>query len=243
MKENKYDNKEFYEKYSKMYRSLHGLEGAGEWHQLKKMLPPIQNKSVLDLGCGYGWHTKYASEQGAKEVIGVDISKNMLDIARKKNNAENITYIQNSIEDLDFLDKKFDIVISSLALHYIKDFDKVVSNVYKWLNNKGSFIFSTEHPIFTAQGSEDWYYNENGQIKHFPIDNYFYEGKRNTNFLGEKVIKYHRTITTFVQTLLQNNFIIKSVVEPTPDPKLMNLDGMKDELRRPIMIIFSCEKN
>lgn len=63
MKENKYDEEMFFEKYSKMERSQKGLQGAGEWSELKKILPDFRGRRVLDLGCGYGWHCKYAAGQ------------------------------------------------------------------------------------------------------------------------------------------------------------------------------------
>lgn len=84
MKENKYDNEQFFEKYSNMDRSKKGLEGAGEWYVMQKILPNFKNKKVLDLGCGYGWHCKYAIEKGADYVLGTDISQNMLNIAKQK---------------------------------------------------------------------------------------------------------------------------------------------------------------
>lgn len=68
MKENKYDNKGFFEKYSKMERSQNGLAGAGEWETLRSILPDFKDKSVLDLGCGYGWHCIYAAEQGSRLI-------------------------------------------------------------------------------------------------------------------------------------------------------------------------------
>lgn len=58
-----------------MEQSKRGLQGAGEWHELKKILPDFQDKAVLDLGCGYGWHCKYAIDNGARYVLGIDISK------------------------------------------------------------------------------------------------------------------------------------------------------------------------
>ena len=73
MKENKYDDNIFFQKYSQMSRSQKGLAGAGEWETLKKMLPDFKGKRVLDLGCGYGWHCIYAMENGASSVVGVDI--------------------------------------------------------------------------------------------------------------------------------------------------------------------------
>ena len=90
MKENKYDNENFFIKYSQMERSKKGLQGAGEWHELKKILPDFQDKTVLDLGCGYGWHCKYAIDNGAKYVLGIDISKKMLEVAKIKNNDKKI---------------------------------------------------------------------------------------------------------------------------------------------------------
>ena len=69
MKENKYDEGIFFEKYSQMSRSVQGLQGAGEWRELERMLPDFKDKRVLDLGCGYGWHCRYAAEHGARSVF------------------------------------------------------------------------------------------------------------------------------------------------------------------------------
>ena len=84
MKENKYDNDEFFAQYSKFPRSVDGLTAAGEWHELRKMLPDFAGKRVLDIGCGFGWHCMYAAEHGAASVIGTDISEKMLAVAREK---------------------------------------------------------------------------------------------------------------------------------------------------------------
>lgn len=61
MKENKYDCEAFFQKYSQMERSKKGLQGAAEWGALQKILPDFLGKSVLDLGCGYGWHCRLRS--------------------------------------------------------------------------------------------------------------------------------------------------------------------------------------
>jgi ubiquinone/menaquinone biosynthesis C-methylase UbiE len=159
MKQNKYDDDVFFNKYSNMNRSKNGLEGAGEWHELKKMMPNFKDKRVLDLGCGFGWHCRYAVENGARSVIGIDISQKMLSEAKSKTKYGNIEYICMPIEDIDFPEESFDVVISSLALHYVKSFEDVLVRVYKCLSKGGDFVFSVEHPIFTAQGPQDWYYD------------------------------------------------------------------------------------
>ena len=242
MKENKYDNDVFFKKYSEMNRSTEGLAGAGEWSELQKLLPDFNGKHVLDLGCGYGWHCLYAAEHGAVSVLGTDISGKMLEAAEEKNPHDKIRYQKGAMEDLEFPEGSYDVVISSLAFHYIKDFSSLVKKISTWMAEEGSFVFSVEHPVFTSNGNQDWYYDDQGNILHFPVDNYYYEGEREAVFLGEKVIKYHRTLTTYLDTLLQNGFVIEHIIEPAPPEAMMDIPGMKDEMRRPMMLLVSARK-
>lgn len=242
MKENKYDDEVFFQKYSEMSRSVYGLEGAGEWQELEKMLPDFEGKRVLDLGCGYGWHCRYAAEHGAKEVLGTDISAKMLQTAKERNSHSSVCYQRTAMEDLVFDEGRFDVVLSSLAFHYVEDFEALAANISKWLKPGGDFVFSVEHPVFTAYGSQDWYYNEAGEILHFPVDNYYYEGKRDAVFLGEPVRKYHRTLTTYFKALTGNGFDVTDMVEAGPPENMMDIPGMKDEMRRPMMLLIAAKK-
>lgn len=243
MKQNKYDYKNFFEKYSKMERSIKGLEGAGEWHILKNMLPDFKDKNVLDIGCGFGWHCRYAIDQGAGYVLGVDISEKMLSYAKENTTNNNIEYKHIAMEDMEFPKDKFDIVISSLAIHYAKDFNKLCENIYNSIKSGGDFIFSVEHPIFTSNELQDWYYGENEEILHWPVDNYQSEGIRRTSFLGEEVIKYHRTVATYMNTLIKNGFRITEISEPEPSQEMMdNNRYLENELRRPMFLMISAKK-
>ena len=242
MKENRYDDPVFFRKYSEMARSKLGLEGAGEWKTLRPMLPDFTGKRVLDLGCGYGWHAFYAAENGAEKVLGIDLSEKMLAVAREKNTFPNVRFARGAMEDVRFPDGSFDAVLSSLALHYVKDYAELVSRVYRWLAPGGAFVFSAEHPAFTAYGNQDWYYSPEGEILHFPVDRYFYEGEREAVFLGEKVIKYHRTVDGYLKPLWQAGFTVEDLAEPRPPEEMMDLPGMKDEMRRPMMLLISARK-
>lgn len=246
MKENIYDDPTFFEQYSRMPRSQQGLAGAGEWQTLEPMLPDFAGKRMLDLGCGYGWHCIYAAQHGAARVLGTDLSEKMLAVARQKTAqagcAAAVEYRRLAIEDLDFAPASFEVVLSSLALHYVQDYHGLVQKVYRYLAPGGAFVFSVEHPVFTAAGSQDWYYGPEGERLHFPVDNYYYEGRRDAVFLGQHVVKYHRTLTTLLGELLAAGFTLADVREPQPPAEMLGLPGMKDEMRRPMMLLVSAVK-
>ncbi|RRG17882.1 class I SAM-dependent methyltransferase [Weissella viridescens] len=243
MQKSIYDDETFFDAYSQMQRSVEGLAGAGEWEALKAILPDFQGKTVLDIGCGYGWHCQYAAEQGATSVIGIDPSEKMLEVAKAKNQYPDVVqYELGDAESLQFADEQFDVILSSLALHYVADYEQLIQKLRRMLKPQGKLIFTVEHPIFTAEGSEDWVKDTDGNIDHFPVDHYFEEGERATHFLGSDVKKYHRTLTTYIETLLKNGFILEHVIEPTPPERMLDQPGMRDELRRPMMLIIEAQK-
>jgi 2-polyprenyl-3-methyl-5-hydroxy-6-metoxy-1,4-benzoquinol methylase len=243
MKQNKYDEAEFFGNYSQMARSTQGLEAAGEWHELQTMLPELKGKNVLDLGCGFGWHCRYAREQQARSVVGVDLSENMLQRAREMTDDPHIEYQRMAIEDIDFAPGQFDVVISSLALHYIEHLDQVYAKINACLVHGGTFVLSAEHPIFTARAEQDWHYGPEGEILHWPVDHYHEEGQRVANFLNQDVVKYHRTMATHLNELIQAGFVVQQVAESKPSPEMMEqVPGMRDENRRPMFLMIAAVK-
>lgn len=242
MIENKYDDPRFFDQYRQMARSVGGLQAAGEWHELRKMLPDFQGKRVLDLGCGFGWHCCYAVEQGAESVVGVDISEKMLQEARKRNASPRIEYVRMPIEEIDYAEGSFEVVISSLAFHYIASLENLCAKIGRCLVQGGDFVFSIEHPVFTAEGRQQWVQDEKGNPLYWPVDHYFAEGPRRAVFLGEEVTKYHRTLTTYTNTVLDNGFELLRLVEPQPAGNLLDEPGMRDELRRPMMLLVAARK-
>lgn len=237
-----YDNEGFFKEYAKMARSVYGLEAAGEWHQLKPLFPELKGKSVLDLGCGYGWHCRYAEEQGAEKVLGIDLSEKMLQEAEKRTESEKITYRLCGIEDYEYPENAWDCVISNLALHYIADLDSVFRKIYKTLKPGGVLLFNIEHPSFTAGVKQDWVYGKDGKSLYWPIDDYYIPGERVTNFLGCEVKKQHHTLQQILMGVLNNGFTLRAVEEAQPPESMMDIPGMKDELRRPMMLLVKAEK-
>src|SRR5271154_3458794 len=133
MKQNKYDDPELYANYSRMRRSIRGLDEAQEWHAFRSLLPDLCDKRLLDLGCGFGWHCRYARQRQARSVMGVDLSEKMLARAAATTHDPGIKYRLSAIEDIDFVENEFDVVISSLALHYVERFDLVCQKIYRYL--------------------------------------------------------------------------------------------------------------
>lgn len=240
--DNIYEDDTFFDQYSKMSRSQQGLAGAGEWHQFQKMFPDMTGMTVLDLGCGYGWHCKYAVDRGAAEVLGLDLSERMIGEARAKNADPRIVYAVRSLEEYDYPPARFDCVISNLALHYVEDLGPVFGGVFQTLKPGGVFLLNMEHPVFTAGVNESWVCGEDGKPKYWPIDDYFYPGERVTRFLGETVKKQHHTLTQILMGLINAGFGLERVEEATPDPAMLDQPGMADELRRPMMLLVRAAK-
>lgn len=237
-----YDDKAFFEQYAKMSRSRNGLSGAGEWQQFRKLFPDVCGKRVLDLGCGYGWHCKYAVDQGAVQVLGIDISARMIEEARKRNGDDRITYCMCDIEEYNSPDNIWDLVISNLVLHYVADLRRIYEKIWFSLVPGGAFLFNIEHPVFTARQGQEWIRDEKGTLLYWPVDHYFYPGERKTHFLGCEVIKQHHTLTQILGGLLSCGFVIEAVEEAVPPAGMLEEPGMKDEMRRPMMLLVKVRK-
>lgn len=232
-----YDDERFFKEYAKMSRSRDGLSATGEWHQLRPLFPLLQGKTVLDLGCGYGWHCSFAAKQGAVRVLGLDLSKKMIAEAKRRNAEKQIEYQVCGIEEYEYPENMWDCVVSNLALHYIENLEKIFQKVHRTLQPGGVFIFNIEHPVFTAGVGQDWIYTEAGTPQYWPVDHYFEPGVRNTHFLGCDVEKQHHTLTQILMGLLKNGFRLEVVEEAKPPEEMMDIPGMKDELRRPMMLL------
>ena len=89
---------------------------------------------------------------------------------------------------------------------------------------------------------QDWIYDESGRPVYWPVDDYFYPGERKTHFLGCEVIKYHHTLTQIINGLLECGFVIDMLEEARPSGEMMDVPGMKDEMRRPMMLMIRAGK-
>jgi ubiquinone/menaquinone biosynthesis C-methylase UbiE len=242
MTQNIYDNEEFFAGYSRLRRSVAGLDGAPEWPALRALLPDLRGCRVLDLGCGFGWFCRWARGQGAAYVLGIDISENMLARARETTEDGAITYAKADMEQLELPNQSFDCVYSSLALHYVENLRRLLSQVYASLLAGGSLVFSVEHPIFSATVWSQWLLDAAGR-KLWPIDRYLDEGPRSTDWLAKGVIKQHRTLATYINILIRQGFSLSHIEEWGPtEEQIAAQPNWADERARPPFLLISARR-
>lgn len=245
MKQNIYDNDKFFDFYRELRETDDNYNVLLEQPAMKKLLPDLSDKCVLDLGCGFGNNCMDFVNLGAKSVTGIDISENMLGFATIHNSHSNISYINMPLEDLDKHDGKYDFIYSSLCFHYIENFDKLIKDVYSLLNKGGILLFSQEHPIATASSdlAGNYLRNEDNIPFSYCINDYQLEGIRSMEWFVDGVIKYHRTLSTVINTLCNNGFIVKKVIEPVPDKTaLEKRSSLMKEFIKPCFLIVKAEK-
>lgn len=239
MAQNIYDDLAFFKGYSQIPRSRLGLAGAPEWPALRAMLPDVAGMRILDLGCGFGAFGRWAVENGAASVLGVDLSEKMLETARERTGKLPIAYVQADLETYEPATDAYDLVYSTLAVHYLEDFDAFCRKVRAALCSAGAFVFTAEHPIFAARATPDWIADAAGN-RAYAISNYNLEGPRRTNWIAEDVVKYHRTIGTMVNTLRRHSLVIEALDEwgPTAE-ELAATPALADEIVRPQLLLVS----
>jgi SAM-dependent methyltransferase len=238
--QNIYDDPVFFAGYKDLRQNDTGLNGALEVPALRRLLPDLHGKLVLDLGCGFGDFARYARDSGAASVMAVDVSASMLDEARRLTHDSGIAYLHCAIEDYVPEQNSFDLVVSSMALHYIADYRSVVLHTFSALRSGGRFIFSVEHPVCTAN-PVGWVPDERGQEKYWPLDRYQEEGERSTQWFVHGVLKYHRTIAAYVDTLLAAGFRLEYLDEPQPTTEAMETrPELQLHCRRPPVLLLVC---
>ena len=242
--QNIYDNEIFFEGYKKIRENEINANNLFEIPALFSMMPDLKGKRVLDLGCGFGEHCRKFVECGAENVVGVDISEKMLAVANEENCDSRITYHNMPMEEIGQLQERFDLVISSLAIHYVEDFEGVIRNVYNFLEDGGVFVFSQENPLCTCHaGGDRWTRDENGKKLHVNLSNYGVEGERESVWFVDNVKKYHRTFSTIVNNLIQAGFTIEKMIEPLPSEELLQkYPDYADLFHKPDFLLVKAKK-
>ncbi|MFC5584871.1 class I SAM-dependent methyltransferase [Nitratireductor kimnyeongensis] len=242
MAQNIYDNPQFFAGYSQLPRQVQGLDGAPEWPTIRAMLPDVAGKRVLDLGCGFGWASRWMREQGAASVLSLDLSENMIRRAKADTADPKIEYRIADLENLELPPDAFDLAYSALTFHYIRDFQRLVQTLHQSLAPSGRLVFTIEHPIFMAATHPHWITDEDGRNT-WPVNRYSDEGERRTDWFAKGVLKYHRKISTTLNALIGTGFAVRAVEEFAPSAEQIRANPeLKDEIERPMMLLISAAR-
>ena len=249
MKQNIYDNETFYTLYDEMRNDDKKLSANDliEIPTIRSMLPDLKDKRVLELGCGYGDNCAYFSELGAKYILGTDISEHMIGIAKSTHMNSNCKFQVLAMEDIASIPDKFDLIISSLAFHYVEDFDKLTKDIHRLLKDDGMLIFSQEHPIGTGTILNDACKDSDnidlGNKNYYLVSDYNINGKRIVNWNNCEVIKYHRNFSYIINTLQKNSFKIEDILEPTPNEEILaQKPKYKNQFDKPFFLFIKARK-
>ncbi len=242
--QNIYDDPVFFEGYSRIRGQEVNANVLFEQPALMSLLPDLHGKTVLDLGCGMGGHCAEYVRRGAERVVGIDISEKMLEAARQKNADPRIEYLLMPMEEIGRLNGGFDVVTSSLALHYVEDFKGLTSSVHRLLKAGGVFVFSQEHPLSTCfSGGERWTRDAEGRKLYANISNYSVDGERESTWFVDGVKKYHRTFSSIINTLVDAGLTVTRILEPIPDAAMLaRYPEERDSLHKPLFMLVRAER-
>lgn len=213
---------------------------------LLPLLGSVKAKKVLDAGCGEGYLSRILARKGA-EVVAVDYSRSMLEIARKRTPEElPIKYIYGNCEDLHFLESEtFDKIVCNMVLQDLADYEKALGEMYRLLVNGGLLIFSIMHPCFTTPEC-GWVKDENGRKLYWKVDHYFCEGAFEQPWpihAEHGVLLFHRTLQSYFRTIAETGFTIEDLIEPKPSEEMINkYPEFKDDLRMCHFLVFKLRK-
>lgn len=242
---NIYDNEEFFKSYSQLRKDENSYNELMEQPAMEKLLPSIEGKTVLDLGCGFGNNAMDFIKRGAKRVVAIDLSEKMLSVAREENSHPCIQYLNMDMGEISKINEHFDLVYSSLAFHYVENFEKLLKDIYSLLNEGGILLYSQEHPLTTATLDGQGHFNkdENGKYISYTLSNYNEGGKRVVNWFVDGLVKYHRPFAYLINTYTDTGFIILHLCEPKPSENAVEkVPKMIKELIKPSFLIAKLQK-
>lgn len=235
-----YDRVDFLSNYMEKRNRKDSPNNAIESHIIYELIGDFQGKNILDLGCGDATFGKDLLDKGAHSYTGIEGSKKMAFTATNNLSEVNGYIYNDTMEAYNYPNDKFDIVTARFSIHYVSEISVLLGNIYRTLRGKGKFVFSVQHPLTTSSFLSK---KEGDKRENWIVDDYFIEGERKERWMGEVVIKYHRTIEEYFRAITKNDFSVIDLREGHPKREHFSCD--KEFYRRkriPIMLVFSCEK-
>eukprot|EP01133_Synstelium_polycarpum_P018964 gene18964-22701_t len=242
--ENKYDDEHFFRNFE-LFAHKTRLEGDDSIRKRQlQLLPDLKGANALDLGCGNGWFSKEAFKRGAASIVGFDISTRMIARANEVNADERASFRVGDLETIDLPDTPtYDLCHSTFAFHYIVAMERLFQRIHKSLKPGGVMVFSVMHPVASSSREHDFKYDDDGP--YWRMENYFTEGTRlSTVIEAATVFIQHRTLETYINTIINTGFRLDKIVEWTPtDQEIKDHPEVAIERIRPRFLYVKATKN
>lgn len=195
---------------------------------------------VLDLGCGSAEIGRALLAAGSQAYLGVEPSQNMVREARQTLAGTSGQIEKATIEDWAYPADAFGLVVSRMALHYVENVEATFQHVFWTLGAGGRFVFSVEHPVIT---SCDRGRPPGTQHQDWLVDDYHVAGRRVTRWMGQDVVKYHRTVEAYFGGLQRAGFVVESLREARPRRELFLREETYTRRRRiPLFLLMAARK-
>jgi len=237
------------------------LEGNKDSYQAKVVLPNLmrilaleKSEKVLDLACGQGFFSREFFKTGAS-VHGVDISSELIQIARKLSPKE-ISYTVSSADQLAVIaDKSINVITIILAIQNIENVKTLLAECRRVLSDNGRVCVVMNHPAYRVLRGSSWGYDDNAQIQYRRVDKYLSESKETIDMnpgaatAAEKVktISFHRPLQYYFKLLHNGGFVASRLEEwiSHKESEKGTRKNAEDVARReiPLFLFLEAKKN
>ena len=177
-----------------------------------------KGEKVLDLACGQGFFSGEFLKQGA-EVIGSDISEELISLAEKNNQGKDIKFYVSPADNLNFIsDKSLDKIVIILAIQNMENLVGVMKECGRVLKDGGKMFFVLNHPVLRIPKETSWGYDEEEGVQYRRLNKYMSEfrteidmnpGDRNKKF----TVSFHRPLQLYFKALRNSGFCVSGLEE------------------------------
>lgn len=184
---------------------------------MQSCLSSLAGKNVLDLGCASGYYTNYALEQGAASVTAVDISPGWIQRLQSSTHNSRLRIVCADISlPMPWLkDNTFDCIIASLVIHYLKDWNGLLNEMFRVLKPGGLVVISTHHPFMTLKTFKPSDFHDCVEV----------EDMWGSNAGHPFCVKYYiRSLQDTLRPFIESRFHILYIDEPAPDEALQEIN-------------------
>lgn len=217
---------------------------------LERVLGVNSTDKVLDIACGQGLFA-HIFAKSAKEVCGFDISPELVSIAEKQREKNELFMVASADASFPYKKDYFDLAYSILALQNIKNIGKTFEEVHKVLKVGGRFVFVINHPSFRIPKEADWGFDEKTGKQYRKVFTYMSEKTVDIEMhpgkdKKDKTVSFHRPLQYFVKLLSKQGLVVTrleewiSHKESQKGPRQKAEDVARKEI--PLFMMIECKK-